>query len=73
MNPTAGRLCFVLTTARYPFKLSNETMRYFGELEEQEAAAHIYAVYNIGKEPPLDLALLQNKVVIIRRFVSITI
>jgi outer membrane receptor for ferrienterochelin and colicin len=46
------------------FKLNKqETMRYFGELEEQEAAAHIYAVYNLGERASLRFgASYKNKV-----------
>ena len=36
------------------FKLNKqETMRYFGELEEQEAAAHVYAVFRMGEKGSL--------------------
>ena len=45
------------------FKLNKqETMRYFGELEEQEAAADVYAVYNMGEKGTLKFgASYKNK------------
>jgi hypothetical protein len=45
------------------FKLNKqETMRYFGELKEQEAATHIYAVYKMGTKGSLKFgASYKNK------------